>query len=514
MFPNENTTVHLVHVVDVKRTLLTSTLPFITVLVLVLSFGLSTVGATPYAHAATAATAAPRNVFLTSLNDDDLARMEAENDKILQQLQILQNEMPTLESQIAEVSQLLAESEQLIPAVEKEVADAKEAATIANEVYIVRENETVRAEAELEKLTDEVNIVKGETEKLQSFVSNVARDMYIQGVNSSPQEMQIVLTDEDPSVVVSKIETTRTVTDKAGVKVNAQVEGLKLLEAKTALRGEKFDEVERLRASASAQKNLAENNAQIAADKEAQLKQIVVDRNELLAELETQKTLKEVEASDLSTLSLKLAEERNSLKTFLTVKGSVPITEAAPDVCPKVAPGGTNWDGVDVGGLCVAAVASAPTTEAQRAILYAFNHLGSPYSQGNRLSVKPPVFDCSSFVARAYNAGGAYISKNGKVYNWINMFGSTVRYTPGVYEGTNLKRVTKNDPLKPGDVFIQFNGDSPANSGGDAGHAQMYLGVYEGDHYIIQSGGGRDSKVNVSHHRNSFNNEWVFRYTK
>ena len=214
---------------------------------------------------------------------------------------------------------------------------------------------------------------------------------------------------------------------------------------------------------------------------------------------------------NVSTTTSKLAEESQK---WLETTSIITTKENVNQQCPKVAPGGTNWDGVDVGGLCVAAVASAPTTEAQRAILYAFNHLGSPYSQGNRLSVKPPVFDCSSFVARAYNAGGAYISKNGKVYNWINMFGSTVRYTPGVYEGTNLKRVTKNDPLKPGDVFIQFNGDSPANSGGDAGHAQMYLGVYEGDHYIIQSGGGRDSKVNVSHHRNSFNNEWVFRYTK
>ena len=195
-------------------------------------------------------------------------------------------------------------------------------------------------------------------------------------------------------------------------------------------------------------------------------------------------------------------------------EGSVGIqayrSEVVPSRCPTYAPSGSMRTSGDVYSVCVQASNSAPTREAAGAIRYAFSHLGASYSQGNRDSVNPWVFDCSSMVGRAYRAAGAQIKNysTGSISSFYPMMGWTGAYIPAYYSNTNLTRVSKAN-LRPGDIIIQFDGPDPSQSAGNAGHAQIYLG----NGRIIQSGGGRPSNLNVSGFGNySFSNTWYFHY--
>ena len=180
------------------------------------------------------------------------------------------------------------------------------------------------------------------------------------------------------------------------------------------------------------------------------------------------------------------------------------LSEPVPAGCPSSAPAGMVRVPGDVGQLCRTAVAGATSPQAAGAIRYAFAHLGAAYSQFNRDSVSPPVYDCSSLVGRAFRAAGARITRGSSSWNFYPYFGWTGAYVPGNYSGTNLVRVTKAT-LRPGDIIIQFNGPDPSQSAGNAGHAQIYLG----GGYIIQSSG----RLNVNYAGKwSFGNEWYFRY--
>lgn len=188
-------------------------------------------------------------------------------------------------------------------------------------------------------------------------------------------------------------------------------------------------------------------------------------------------------------------------------------SETAPSTCPTSAPAGTFPAGTNVKALCDRAVAGAPSDAAAAAIRYMFSKLGASYSQSNRYSINPPVFDCTSFVSRAYTAAKAPIIRNDRESTWIANFGWTGAYMPSAYEGTNLQRLSARagdiSGLLPGDVMIQFSGSNPAGSAGNNGHAQVYLG----DGLVIQSGGNHpQSLANVTRHSNWFSNEWYFRY--
>ena len=187
--------------------------------------------------------------------------------------------------------------------------------------------------------------------------------------------------------------------------------------------------------------------------------------------------------------------------------------EPSPASCPTTAPAGTVMFGDrDAREVCEAAESLAPTPQAAAAIRYAFTYLGSDYSQSNRYSISPPMFDCSSLVSRAYDSANAYIRKGTATYNWGRTGGLltyTGAYMPATYTGSNVTRVATFDDMEPGDVIIQFSGSNPANSAGNDGHAQMYIG----NGMVIQSGGWHpDSDVNVDRYRNFFDNAWFFRY--
>ena len=157
-------------------------------------------------------------------------------------------------------------------------------------------------------------------------------------------------------------------------------------------------------------------------------------------------------------------------------------TDVAPSECPTTAPAGMMRGGsqkVGVRALCERSVRTARTSEAARAIVFAFSNLGKPYGGDIRATTG---FDCSSLVARAFVAGGEK--------RFFSGLPSTTGYasTPAF-----LKRV---ETAKSGDIHIMWrSGLSIASSGGQNGHAQMFLA----DGYIIQSGGGDgDSRVNVA----------------
>lgn len=191
--------------------------------------------------------------------------------------------------------------------------------------------------------------------------------------------------------------------------------------------------------------------------------------------------------------------------------------ESVPADCPRTAD--PRWIGTadtDVYQLCRDALRLATTYQAERAILYAFSKLGTPYSQNSVLRTTTH-FDCSSFVGRAFTAAQARVRKaNGAWVDFFPYFGWTGAYVPIAYwdawsrygyEGTNVYRIWNRKDLKAGDIIIQFNGTDPANSAGNAGHAQIFLGGNK----IIQSGGNINN-VNVDYEGNFLENEWYFRY--
>ncbi len=196
--------------------------------------------------------------------------------------------------------------------------------------------------------------------------------------------------------------------------------------------------------------------------------------------------------------------------------GRVGVKAYADEVAPTSC---TGWDSsarvpvsLSVAQVCAQATAAAPTTEARRALMYAFKYQGAAYSQWNRDSLNPPMFDCSSMIGRAYRAAGAKIKRyaSGEVMNFYPYFGWTGAYTTDAYQGTNLMRLAADAPMVAGDIIIQFNGSNPANSAGNAGHAQMYLGTIGGSRLVIHSSGG-GLKV-VKYGNGWFSNEWHFRY--
>ena len=84
-----------------------------------------------------------------------------------------------------------------------------------------------------------------------------------------------------------------------------------------------------------------------------------------------------------------------------------------PGGCPSSAPPNTMRSGAsDIYALCTKSVAQARTPQAAKAIKFALNHLGIPYSQPLRNDANH--YDCSSFVTRAYQSAGVPIAPPGQ----------------------------------------------------------------------------------------------------
>lgn len=502
-------------------------------------------------------TPAPAQVASTTANLDEATAA------VVAQLQANASMSAATRAQVDAATKSLSETESLMPALRQRVEQAKIDALKAGENYVVKQAESVRFAGELKQKEAELAEAKKGADAAKTMVGAVARDMYMQGTSTS--EMNIVLSAKSPSDAIVKAEGAKIVSDTANAGLERQnVQADQVAQAVDAVR------VTQLAAAksdgeATAQKATAEDRTRAAEEGERQIAALASEKAQIVSALQASLVLSEASGT---TLQSQLATLQGLKAASLAWAKSTPATTIVPgetvspiDCCPATAAASPQAQASTAAAVnasprssgaiasasasaaaknnstapatvgtssilgdkaaqacppttlktvCEDAVAHAPTPTAARAILYAFANIGAPYSQGNRTATNPNVFDCSSFVARAYDSAGAKIRKNGQVGNWLGTFGFTGMYTPGQYGGTNVTRVNSIAEMKPGDVIIQFNGKDPALSEGNNGHAQMYLG----NGMVIQSGGGGDSTVNVAQHYNSLGNEWYFHYSE
>jgi cell wall-associated NlpC family hydrolase len=146
----------------------------------------------------------------------------------------------------------------------------------------------------------------------------------------------------------------------------------------------------------------------------------------------------------------------------------------APDGCPTTPPENTlrgTAGGKSLYQICADSVRGARSPQAALAIRFALSELGAPYSQAQRNS--PGIYDCSSFVSRAYQAAGvpiAYPETPGRID------GGPGQNTPGSRAelAAPWSLPVAAPDAKPGDLLF-FPGADPPN-----GHVGMLLahGLY------------------------------------
>ncbi|MDP3971395.1 MAG: hypothetical protein Q8P61_00590 [Candidatus Nanopelagicales bacterium] len=198
--------------------------------------------------------------------------------------------------------------------------------------------------------------------------------------------------------------------------------------------------------------------------------------NQLRAEMEQARAT----ATNAMTEAQRIGDEAVArLEELAAIIGPEPLAPTTtPMTCPKVAPPGSLTDGAEQIGvrrLCRMSVKQARSPAAARAIVWAFNHLGVPYS----MTWTPvddelfPTFHCANFIARAYYWGAR-----------ISAF-LTLPWTPAYANPPAFIQPVQGPP-QSGDINIMWRGEGGiAASGGAAGHAQLLIA----DGWVIQSGG-------------------------
>ncbi len=195
------------------------------------------------------------------------------------------------------------------------------------------------------------------------------------------------------------------------------------------------------------------------------------------------------EARTSAEATMKAAEERGQsvLKDLNDVMGISPDFEATPTTpttCPKKVPAGALMGGsAEIGAkkLCEISVKQARSPAAAAAIVWAFNHLGEPYNSGGvPIDVENfGSFNCATFVAKAYYWG----TRNAGFLG--------LPWTPAYASAPDFIKPVGN-AHKAGDINVMWRSGDMASSGGQAGHAQLFLA----DGWLIQSGGtGRVTNV-------------------
>jgi cell wall-associated NlpC family hydrolase len=143
----------------------------------------------------------------------------------------------------------------------------------------------------------------------------------------------------------------------------------------------------------------------------------------------------------------------------------------APDGCPTTPPANTlrgraASKHLSLYQICSDSVRAARSPAAALAIRFALSQLGTPYSQPLRNS--PHIYDCSSFVSRAYQAAGVPIAYPDTP---ARIDGGPGQNTPGSRDEFGAPWAVPVSPLtaKPGDLVF-FPGSDPPN-----GHVGMLL---------------------------------------
>lgn len=145
------------------------------------------------------------------------------------------------------------------------------------------------------------------------------------------------------------------------------------------------------------------------------------------------------------------------------------------DDCLTKAPKNTLRNGAEEIGLrriCSQAVDGAATPEAARAIKEAIRNLGAPYTDNPSQRTLPGMFDCSSFVTRAYQVAG------------IDTMTRDGRYpvTVEIRDSSDWARDVSKANAQPGDLVVYYTG-----MGFNGHHVVMYLGKIRGQEWIIHT---------------------------
>ncbi|MEK9956816.1 MAG: hypothetical protein VW780_08625 [Actinomycetota bacterium] len=173
----------------------------------------------------------------------------------------------------------------------------------------------------------------------------------------------------------------------------------------------------------------------------------------------------------LTTVREQVAADRESLNALIATASAG--TEVGPDGCATSVPAGTVPDSVDIQYLCRTAVNDAATPQAQLAVQWALIHLGAPYACEGVGRLNDWVFDCSSYVSRAYGEGAGLDTAGA---DWAP---TTRNMLP--WGGASLDahyEVIDPQDLAPGDLVLYDTCTAEEKDEGecDYRHVVMYLG--------------------------------------
>lgn len=184
-------------------------------------------------------------------------------------------------------------------------------------------------------------------------------------------------------------------------------------------------------------------------------------------------------------------EVLNKLSALLGPSPEIGQRSTTPTTCPTKAPAGSLTDGsavIGVKALCERSVKQARSPAAAAAIVWAFNHLGKPYTRAG-----VPIdnenfgsFNCATFVAQAFYWGA-------HVAGFV-----ALPWTPAYATPPPFIKPIGND-RQSGDINVMWKSGSMADSGGQAGHAQLLIA----DGWLIQSG-GTGGATNVARYPNGW----------
>jgi hypothetical protein len=142
----------------------------------------------------------------------------------------------------------------------------------------------------------------------------------------------------------------------------------------------------------------------------------------------------------------------------------------APDGCPTVPPEDTfrvpGAENLTLYKVCVDSVREARSPAAVLAIRFALSQIGTPYSQARRN--EPHIYDCSSFVSRAYQSAGVPIAYPATPNLIDGPPHANAAVTDTMVDAAWATPVTP-ETAKPGDLVF-FAGAKPPN-----GHVGMLL---------------------------------------
>jgi len=237
-----------------------------------------------------------------------------------------------------------------------------------------------------------------------------------------------------------------------------------------------------IRLAAGDQNSLAEAQVLLASVGNVQARELreaveVLQRtNQLRAEMEQVRATATAAMAEAQRLGDEATAKLAELVALIGPEPPAPTTTSM--TCPTVAPSGSLTDGAEQIGvrrLCRMSVKQARSPAAARAIVWAFNHLGVPYS----MTWTPvddegfPTFHCANFVARSYYWGAR-----------ISAF-MTLPWTPAYATPPAFVQPVQGAP-RSGDINIMWRGEGGIGaSGGAAGHAQLLIA----NGWVIQSGG-------------------------